>query len=57
MGGRRESNVLRSACILAALMPVLFGLLAGCTPTPFVAGREISTPAGCAEARERGHEC
>jgi len=36
---------------------VVLALIAGCVPTPFVGGREISTPAGCTEARERGHEC
>lgn len=42
---------------IVAVALVLGGFLAGCAPTPFVAGREVGTPAGCIEARERGHEC
>lgn len=57
MSDQRESNVLRSACILVVLMLALAVGLAACVPTPFVAGREIAPPAGCADARERGHEC
>jgi len=50
-------NVLQSVALIVIVEIGLAILLAGCAPTPFVTGREISTPAGCAEARERGHEC
>lgn len=53
----RESNPLRAAVVLAVLMLALFGLLAGCAPTPFVVGDVVAPPAGCVEARERGHAC
>lgn len=56
----KQSNVLRAASLLALMMFVLLWLLAGCSsvpPTPFAAGQSIGTPAGCLEARERGHEC
>lgn len=65
MSGRRP-NVLQSAAVLVLLMLCLAGLvavLAGCAsaqadaPTRFEAGRPIGTPAGCVEARRRGHDC
>ncbi len=31
--------------------------LSGCAPTPFTIGPEVLPPAGCTEARGRGHEC
>ena len=55
---QRKGNALQTACILAALMLLLGGFLFGCGgPTQFVAGEMTSPPAGCAAARERGHEC
>lgn len=54
----RESNPLRAAFILSVLMlAVLAVVLAGCAPTPFVVGDVVAPPAGCVEARERGHAC
>lgn len=52
-----DGNVLRTACLLPALMLALLDCLVGCTPTPFVAGVPMVPPTGCVEARERGHEC
>ena len=40
--------------IRAALIVLL---IAGCAPTPFELGREVSPPNGCIEARKVGHEC
>ena len=57
MASEREGNPLRAAVVLAVLMLALFGLLAGCAPTPFKVGPVVATPPGCADARERGHEC
>lgn len=59
---RRRPHVLQSAAVLVVLMLLLAAGLAACAgvpaaPTPFEAGRAVSTPAGCAEARSRGHEC
>ena len=32
-------------------------LLAGCAPTPFVLGPEVSPPPGCIDLRARGGAC
>lgn len=53
----RRPHVLQTAAVLVVLMLALAVGLAACVPTPFIAGREIAPPAGCVEARERGHEC
>lgn len=51
-------NPLRAAAVLMLLMAILSVLLlSACAPTPFLVGREVSTPAGCVDAKERGHEC
>lgn len=59
---RRRPHMLQSAAVLVVLMLLLAAGLAACAgasdaPTPFEAGRVIGTPAGCVEARSRGHEC
>lgn len=57
-----KPHVLQTAAVLVAIMlGLLFGLV-GCAdlramPTPFETGRQVGTPAGCADAQGRGHEC
>lgn len=54
---KRRPHVLQTAAVLVVLMLLLAVVLAACVPTPFIAGREVAPPAGCADARERGHGC
>lgn len=51
--------VIRSLILIAAvaLATLLVLELSACAPKQFVLGDEITTPAGCVAARERGHEC
>ena len=51
--------VIRSLILigLVALATLLALELSGCAPKQFVLGDEITTPAGCVEARARGHDC
>ncbi len=45
-------------CIGLVVMATVAVLeLSGCAPKQFVLGAEITTPQGCVEARERGHDC
>ncbi|WP_203466402.1 hypothetical protein [Dechloromonas sp. TW-R-39-2] len=54
----KKPHVLQTAALLAVAMLILLcGFLAGCAPTPFVTGRIVAPPAGCSDARERGHDC
>jgi len=58
VGVRRRPHVLQTVAVLAVVMALLLWLLTGCaTPSAFVAGAVVSPPAGCTDARERGHEC
>ena len=54
----KKPHVLQSAALLAvAMLIMLAGFIAGCAPTPFREGVVVKPPAGCKQARVRGHEC
>jgi len=41
--------------VLVAVAVTMF--IAACTPSKFILGAETPPPAGCVEARTRGHDC
>lgn len=54
----KKPHVLQTATMLAvAVLIMLAGFLVGCAPTPFHEGAAVKAPAGCQQAKERGHEC
>jgi hypothetical protein len=43
--------------MIRASLLLIVCLLAGCAPTPFTLGPEVSPPPGCIDLRARGGAC